>query len=93
MIVRANEAAATITITAGSGNADFAYAWVASTADGDPIEEASVGETVYLVVKAGESGTASVSDADLGPVAEQAGEGNKSFEVPDSDLTVKYNDK
>lgn len=90
MVVRAYEAAASITITAGEGNDDFEKAWIAETADGDPVESATVGATVYLVVAAGEEGTASVHDTDSEQVAVQAGEGNTTFEVPDSDLTINY---
>lgn len=93
MVVRAYEEGASITITAGSGNDGFAKAWIAETADGDPIESATVGATVYLVVATGEAGTASVNDADSEQIATLVGEGNTTFEVPDSDLTVKYNDK
>ena len=97
MIVRAYEAGGEpIEIQAGNGNDDFANAWIAAEADGEtPLEEAEVGATVYLVVKADAqvTDTGTVADSiSQSTVAEQIGPGSKSFEIPETEgyLNVSF---
>ena len=90
MVVRANESEGVrIEIQAGNGNDGFANAWVAAEADGEtPLEEAEVGTTVYLVVKADAQATdtGAVSDSvSQSTVGSQTGPGSKSFEVPETE--------
>lgn len=88
MVVRTNEVT-DIEIKAGDGNDGFANAWVAAEADGKtPLEEAEVGTTVYLVVKADAQATdtGAVSDSvSQSTVGSQTGPGSKSFEVPETE--------
>lgn len=90
MVVRANESeSVSIEIHAGNGNDGFANAWVAAEADGEtPLEEAEVGTTVYLVVKADAQATdtGAVTDSvSQSTVGSQTGPGSTSFEVPETE--------
>lgn len=89
MVARAYEGAGGIEIKAGEGNNDFANAWVAAEADGEtPLEEAEVGTTVYLVVKADAQATdtGAVTDSvSQSTVGSQTGPGSTSFEVPETE--------